>query len=389
MQRSDHPLESPGLTSELRQSVASRTSWVSAWVNLVLGAGQIVVGVFAHSQGLIADGLHSLSDLVADFVVLFANKHSHKAADDDHQYGHARFENAASLALGVILLVVAAGMLWGAVGKIQNHELIPKVHAIALWIAVIAIVTKESLFRYMLREAKRVNSSMLVANAWHARSDAASSVVVLVGVAGNLAGYPVLDPLAAVIVAVVVGRMGWSFSWDALNDLMDRALPLDDVHKIRQALETTPGVLDVHDLRTRKMGDQALVDAHLEVAPRISVSEGHHIAVLARQAVLAHFPVLDVQIHIDPREQTESIDPRLPAREQVLGVLASALTQLSPCDWDITLHYVDGRLSVALQLAAEGATVDEIALRTYLNTTLGVPVDLTVWRREPVTHPVQ
>ncbi|MBB5193449.1 cation diffusion facilitator family transporter [Silvimonas terrae] len=382
MQRPDYPADSPRLTENTRQAVASRTSWVSAWVNIVLSAGQILMGVFAHSQGLIADGLHSLSDLIADFVVLLANKHSHKAADEDHQYGHARFENAASLALGVILLIVAAGMLWGAVGKIQNHENIARVHASALWVAVIAIVAKESLFRYMLREAKRVNSSMLIANAWHARSDAASSVVVLLGVGGNLAGFPVLDPLAALIVAFVVGRMGWSFSWDALNDLMDRALPEEDVHKIQEALRSTPGVLDVHDLRTRKMGDMALVDAHLEVAPRISVSEGHNVAVRARSAVLAHFPVLDVQIHIDPREAIASIGPELPSRDQVLDLLTSALPGLDPQQWDITLHYIDGRLNVAMQLEPAAPGVDDFAVRAFLSARLAVPVDLSVWRRE-------
>jgi cation diffusion facilitator family transporter len=169
-------------------------------VNLVLSTIQIVVGVLAKSQGLIADGIHSLSDLVADFVVLFANHHSQKDADEGHPYGHHRFETAASLVLGLLLLGVGVGMVWSAVVKLENPEAIAQVHVIALWVAGAALVGKELLFRYMLAVAKRVKSSMLVANAWHARSDAASSLVVGIGIAGNLAGYPILDPIAALIV---------------------------------------------------------------------------------------------------------------------------------------------------------------------------------------------
>ena len=188
-------------TPAQRSAAASRSTWVSVGVNLVLSTIQIVVGVLAKSQGLIADGIHSLSDLVADFVVLFANHHSQKDADEGHPYGHHRFETAASLVLGLLLLGVGVGMVWSAVVKLENPEAIAQVHVIALWVAGAALVGKELLFRYMLAVAKRVKSSMLVANAWHARSDAASSLVVGIGIAGNLAGYPILDPIAAPIVA--------------------------------------------------------------------------------------------------------------------------------------------------------------------------------------------
>lgn len=176
-----------------RAAAASRSTWVSVGVNVVLTAAQISVGIFSKSQGLIADGIHSLSDLVSDFVVLFANHHSKKDADEDHPYGHHRFETAASLALGLILLAVGVGMLWSAFRKLEAPELVPQVHVVALWVAGGALVSKELLFRYMLAVAKRVKSSMLVANAWHARSDAASSLVVGIGIIGNLAGYPILD----------------------------------------------------------------------------------------------------------------------------------------------------------------------------------------------------
>jgi cation diffusion facilitator family transporter len=176
-----------------RAKAASISTWCSVVVNISLSMLQIILGIFAKSQGLVADGIHSLSDLVADFIVLFASHHSKKEADLDHQFGHHRFENAASLMLGLILLLVGIGMLISAFNKIQNPESIQKVHIIALWIAGAALIAKELLFRYMLSVAKRVKSSMLVANAWHARSDALSSLVVGIGIIGNLMGYPILD----------------------------------------------------------------------------------------------------------------------------------------------------------------------------------------------------
>jgi cation diffusion facilitator family transporter len=260
----------------------------------------VIVGVIAQSQALIADGIHSLSDLIADFVVLLANRHSRKEADDDHHYGHHRYETAASLVLGGLLLVVGLGMLWSAVNKLGEPDSIPKVSAMALYVAIAALVAKELLFRYMLAAAERVRSSMLVANAWHARSDAASSLVVSLGIIGNLMGYPLLDPVAALIVGFLVTKMGWEFGWDALNDLMDRSASDEQVGQILDILRKTPGVIGVHDLRTRKMGDMIMVDAHIEVNGELSVREGHDIAASARDRVMKSLPVLDVMTHLDP-----------------------------------------------------------------------------------------
>ena len=288
-----------------RAAATSRSTWVSVAANLALTSVQVVVGVFSHSAGLVADGVHSLSDLVADVVVLFAGKQSQKAADEDHPHGHQRFENGASLALGVLLLAVGLGMLWSALGKLQNPESIQRVHSVALWVALIALVTKELLFRYMLRVAKRVKSSMLVANAWHARSDAASSLVVSVGIVGNLLGYPILDPIAALIVGFLVIRMGWSFTWNSLHDLMDGAADAVEVQAICDTLLATPGVLGVHDVRTRKMGDMIVVDAHIEVDATVSVEVGHNIAVDARTRVMQRHRVLNLLAHVDPAQRPD------------------------------------------------------------------------------------
>lgn len=292
--------EDSGHTPAERIAAATRSTWVSVGVNLVLTLLQILAGIFSKSQGLIADGIHSLSDLVADFVVLLAGHHSRKDADADHPYGHHRFETAASLVLGLLLLAVGLGMLWSAVHKLESPETVPEVHVLALWVAGGALVSKELLFRYMLAVAKRVKSSMLVANAWHARSDAASSLVVGIGIIGNLAGYPILDPIAALIVGAMVTRMGWGFSWEALHDLMDRAVDEEEVAAIRQTLLDTPGVEGVHDVRTRKMGDMIVVDAHLEVDASLNVEAGHDITVEARNRVLQRHRVLNLMTHLDP-----------------------------------------------------------------------------------------
>ena len=297
-----------------RSAAAARSTLVSVAVNVVMSTLQIAIGVLAKSQGLIADGIHSLSDLVADFVVLFANRHSQKGADQDHPYGHQRFETAASLVLGLLLLAVGVGMVWSAALKLENPSTVAQVHVVALWVAGVALVGKELLFRYMLAVAKRVKSSMLVANAWHARSDAASSLVVGIGIAGNLAGYPILDPIAALIVGFMVGKMGWSFSWDALHDLMDRAVDEEEVQAIRQTLRETPGVSDVHDVRTRKMGDMIVVDAHIEVDAGLTVEAGHDIAVVARQRVMQRHRVLNLMTHVDPWRRPDLDHAALPVQ---------------------------------------------------------------------------
>jgi cation diffusion facilitator family transporter len=304
--------DDPQHSAAERAAAGTRSTWVSVGVNLALTLTQIAVGILAKSQGLVADGIHSLSDLVADFVVLFASHHSKKDADEDHPYGHQRFETAASLVLSVLLLGVGVGMLWSAAHKIQDPASVQTVHILALWVAGGALVAKELLFRYMLSVAKRVKSSMLVANAWHARSDAASSAVVGIGIIGNLLGYPILDPVAALIVGFMVVKMGWGFGWDALHDLMDRAVDQEEVDAICQTLVETPGVSGVHDVRTRKMGDMIVVDAHIEVDAALSVQAGHDIAVEARQRVLQRHRVLNMMTHVDPW-QCPDLDHGVPA----------------------------------------------------------------------------
>ena len=181
----DHPVSGIDPANQERYLAAQRVTWVSVGVNVILTILQIVVGFFGRSQALMADGFHSLSDLLADFLVLFANRHGSRSADAGHPYGHARIETAATLILGVLLIATGLLLLWGAGMRLQDASAIQKVHPATLWIGLLTLAGKEGLFRYMMSVAKRLRSQMLMANAWHSRSDAASSLVVVAGIAGN------------------------------------------------------------------------------------------------------------------------------------------------------------------------------------------------------------
>ena len=284
-----------------KHTAAKKSTLVSVFVNLCLGTFQIITGFFSGSQGLIADGIHSFSDLVSDIVVLIANKHSSKDPDEDHHYGHYRYETAATAFIGLSLIGVGILMIWHAGYKIAYSDEIVEIKIIALWVALGALVIKELLFRYMLHVGEQVKSAMLIANSWHARSDAASSFVVAIGIVGALFGYGVFDIIAALVVGLMIVKMGWDFSWDALHDLMDRSVSLEEDKKITNIILETKGVKGIHDLKTRKMGDMILVDVHIEVDANISVREGHDIAVAARLAVMTSMPaVLNVMSHVDP-----------------------------------------------------------------------------------------
>lgn len=337
-----------------RYQETKKTTWVSIWVNLLLTALQIVVGYFGRSQALIADGLHSLSDLLADFMVLFANRKSHRDADITHPYGHARIETAATFLLGVMLVALGIGLLWNAIVKLQDPSAIQTVHVATLYIALLTLIGKELLFRYMLAIAKRLHSQMMVANAWHARADALSSLVVLVGIGGNLLGFRYLDLIAALLVAFMIMRMGWSMAYSALEELIDTALDEEEVQKIRATIEATPGVLGLHELRTRKMAESGLVDAHILVDPRISVSEGHHIAERARKRVLDKHEVVDVMVHIDPEDDDHTKpSAHLPSRAELITLMEQALQEDLPTPERIVLHYLGGKVEAELFLPQE------------------------------------
>jgi cation diffusion facilitator family transporter len=350
------------------QHQALRSTWVSVWVNLFLATAQVLIGVYARSQALIADGLHSLSDLVADGVVLFAARHSHAEADDNHPYGHARFETAASLAIGLILMGTGLALVWGAGQRLHEGSADAVVHPLALLAALITLAAKEGLFHYMRRIGERLKSSMLIANAWHARADAASSLVVAVGIAANLAGWHSMDAVAAIIVGAMIVKTGWSFSLDAFHSLTDHALDPEEITRIRQTVRAVDGVLSVHKLRTRRMGDWAVIDMHIEVDPHLTVSEGHYIAEQISAQVQAAHRVAECTVHIDPGTvrhlaRVLALPPRAQVQACVLEVLGTPPAALQ-------LHYLEDGLEVVLELVAAASPSELAALQQRLQQAL-------------------
>lgn len=350
-----------------------RITWVSVAVNIVLTSMQVVVGFLAHSQSLIADAMHTLSDIVADGFVLFASRKGAEAADHDHPYGHGRFETAASLVLGLLLAGTGAGILITAAGRLQDLGSAPPVGVAAMWAALLTLAAKEGLFRYMLAVAERLRSPMLVANAWHARADALSSLVVAVGIGGALAGFNFADAVAAIVVGAMIVRAGLTFAWDAIRELIDTGLSAEEVAAIRRSIAGAPGVLGLHDLRTRRMAHQVLVDAHVQVDPRISVSEGHRVAESARQQVLERHPdVLDVLVHVDAENDLMgNATVRLPDRPALLAHLRELLGDEGPPIEAATLHYLGNRVEAEVVLPAGFADPNRLAdLRRRLDRAL-------------------
>lgn len=354
-------MNTSAIATEERSAAAKHVTWVSILVNLVLTVMQIAVGLLAHAQSLVADGFHSLADLVADFMVLVANKHSSSPADEDHPYGHERFETLAALALGLVLIGTGGGILYTAIERLQHLDTLPPVASIALWTAFATLAGKELLFRYMLRVGERLRSPMLVANAWHARADAASSLVVAAGIAGSLMGWRFLDPVAAIIVGLMVMRMGWRFSWDALAELIDTGIPAAERDAVMATILATPGVLACHALRSRRMAHKVLIDARVQVSPRISVSEGHQIAETVHDRVLdAHIDVLDVMVHVDVEADGLRTTRQQPDRSAIAAVLReSGLPELDEAT--LTLHYLNHGLEIIV-LQAPGRPLPDASV---------------------------
>ena len=379
MSRETHPhrisdtLAAEALAKQERFDEGQRITWVSVAVNIVLTAMQLVVGFVAHSQSLIADAMHTLSDIVSDAFVLFANRKGAEAADEDHPYGHGRFETAASLVLGLLLAGTGAGILIAAAGRLQDIGSAPPVGVAAMWAAIFTLAAKEGLFRYMLAKAERLRSPMLVANAWHARADALSSLVVAAGIAGALIGFNFADAVAAIIVGAMIVRAGFKFAWAAIRELIDTGLSAEEVDAIRHTIASTSGVLSMHELRTRRMAHQVLVDAHVQVNPRISVSEGHRVAESARRRVLdLHPEVLDVLVHVDAENDLlGNAAVQLPERAVLLAQLRELLGANPPELDQTTLHYLGNRVEAEVFLPSGYADEAGIAaIRQHVEAAL-------------------
>ncbi len=285
-------------TSEAGQ----RVTWVGAIANLGLIVCKFVAGVLGNSQAMIADAVHSVSDFVTDAIVLFGVRFGRKGPDAHHHFGHARIETLASAGVGVALISVAVFLGYGATVAIYRHEEHnPTVLALAG--AALSIVVKEVLYQYTIRVGRRIRSMAVQANAWHHRSDALSSVAVLLGIGGALIdeNWHILDAVAALLVAFLIASVGVKVMWTALQEMVDAAPRAESVARIRSCLAGTAGVTDVHDLKIRMVGGQYQVQAHLVVDGDMTVREGHQIAVTATRCLESQFDqVGSVMIHVDP-----------------------------------------------------------------------------------------
>ena len=334
-----------------RYKITTKVTIVGAVVNFILAVFKIIIGTIGHSHALIVDGIHSFSDLLSDGLVVFAAKQGNQTPDDDHPYGHARIETAFAAVLGGILIAVGVGIVIDALERLTSGNIV-KPESMTIWVALLSVLSKEILYRYTLVHADRLNSPILKANAWHHRSDAISSIVVLVGIAGSMSGIPYLDAAAAVIVSMMIAKIGWEIAKESIEQLVDKGLDPKKVKFISDHIAEIPGVRHMHMLRTRQMGAEALLDVHVEVAPQLSVSEGHRISDEVSKELTKEFPdITQVLVHIDPEDDEEdSTCSNLPMRNEILADLEQFWVDIeqSKLIEDVVLHYLYGRVSVQI-----------------------------------------
>ena len=355
------------MNSELRTKASQKITIVGAIVDFLLAIFKVTVGIVGSSGALIADGIHSFSDLLSDGMVFYAAKHSAEEADEEHPYGHERFETVATLGLAIILSIIGTGIIFDAFDRLSNPSELSH-STLLLSVAALSIFSKEVLYWYTLKVAKTYKSEMLKANAWHHRSDALTSIVVFIGILGSLNGYLYLDGVAAVVVGLMVIYIAWELGTGATKELVDTSIDAAQVEQLRNAIGQIGGVNNVHSLRTRKIGHRISADVHVQVDPFISVSEGHIITVSVERVAKDCLEDLhDVTVHIDPEDdETSAPCENLPERAEALGILNKALFN-NKCDGEIKriqLHYLDGQIHVdfflPLSCLSSDTSYDEI-----------------------------
>ncbi|MCH4563640.1 cation diffusion facilitator family transporter [Halomonas sp. EGI 63088] len=358
----------PDIGAQTRE--AHKVTLIGALIDFVVGVAKMAAGFMVGSAALVADGIHSFSDIVTDVFVIAATHFGRQAPDSNHPYGHGRIETLATLWLGSVLIFVAGGIAWASLSRLVGGEPIPAPGIWAIGIAVIALAAKEWIFRYTLRVARRVNSRLLEANAWHSRSDALSTVVVLIGLVAAQFGVGWMDAVAATLVGIMVGQVGGRLLWESSQELIDTALPVEERDRMQQVAERVPGVNGVHDLRTRTLGSQALLDLHIVVPPRVTVSEAHEIGNAVSRRLREAFPNLtDVTFHIDPEDDSGETEhsrrPGMPLRGDVEGMLDDIWSDIRV--WNarvaLDLHYLDNQVDVSIYVheLPSGQSLDEAA----------------------------
>ena len=287
------------------------TLW-GAVVNVVLTAGKIAAGVFGRSAAMVADGVHSLSDLLSDIVVVVFTHISSKEKDSQHSFGHGKFETLATLIVGVILIAVGADLMGKGVRSIYaviQGQIIPKPGYIALIAAAVSIVAKEILYQFTVKVGKEINSPVVIANAWHHRSDALSSIGALLGIGGAIIlgdRWTILDPIASCAISIAIIVVAVKICMPSLAELLDTALPEGIQKEIMSTALSVNGVKDIHELKTRRNGISFIIIAHIVVDPAISVVEAHDISTKVETALKARFgQESQISIHVEPEEDAQ------------------------------------------------------------------------------------
>jgi len=292
--------------------VIRKVTIVGIWINAVLIAIKLFFGYWGKSDALVADGYHSMSDFITDFIVIVFVAASYKEADSGHPYGHGKFETIATVMIGLILLGVGAfiGMegISTLVGSL-NGEVLPRPDIWTLYIAVISILMKEFCYRYTIAYGRRMNSSALIANAWHHRSDAISSIATFVGVAIAIfmgSQWRIMDPIASIIIAVMICASAVKIALPPLNELIETSLPEEVIRKMTECIRSVPGVMKVHNLRSRRNGHSCIIDVNIHVNPDITVSAGHEIATDVERKLEQEFGKdLIIYVHVEPHCSSE------------------------------------------------------------------------------------
>ena len=282
------------------------TLWGAA-VNITLTIAKLLAGVFGRSAAMVADGVHSLSDLLTDAIVLIFTHISSKGKDRDHSFGHGKFETMATLIISVILIVVGAKLMEGGIRSkvdVANGKDLPKPGYIALIAAIVSIILKELLYQWTAKVGRNTNSPAVTANAWHHRSDALSSVGSLIGIGGAIIlgqKWTILDPVASCGISIAIIVVAVKMAIPSLNELLEASLPEAIENEIIATASSVKGVKDIHNLKTRRNGISAIIDAHIVVDPTISVTEAHDIATEVEDALSRKFGnETQVSIHIEP-----------------------------------------------------------------------------------------
>ncbi len=292
---------------EEREKKIYKVTLIGTVVNAVLIALKFVAGVLGRSSAMIADAVHSLTDFVTDVIVLVFVHLSGKPRDKGHEYGHGKFETFATLLIGVLLVGAGIGLMINGIRLViasLNGETLPEPNWIALSVAIISIVSKEILYRYTVKVGKQVRSEAVVANAWHHRSDAISSLGTLVGIAGAMffgVKWRILDPLAAVVVSLFIIKSGWDIIKPSTAELLEASLPDKEVNEISEIIRSVPGVKDFHNLRTRKVGNEIAVDVHIKLDGNLTLVEAHNIATEVEKGIRSHFGEGSmINVHMEP-----------------------------------------------------------------------------------------